>query len=114
MRSRTLSELPGRCPRCWIRSAFCICAEIPRLQPRTQVVLVRHEREAWKSTGTARVALEALGGSQLVEYGEDGVSTDEQLRALSEGAALLFPETGLESAPLPQAPTRLIVLDGTW
>ena len=114
MRSRTLVDLPGRCPRCWLREGFCICAEVPKLQLRTEVVLVRHEREAWKSTGTARVALQALERSRLLEYGEDGATTDEALRPLADGAALLFPETGVAPAPLPEPPRRLIVLDGTW
>lgn len=114
MRSRTTSDLPGRCPRCWLRTGFCICAEVPKVVTKTEVVVVRHEREAWKSTGTARIALQALQGSRLVEYGEDGAATDDVLRALSPGAAVLFPETGAPPAPLGEPPTRLIVLDGTW
>jgi DTW domain-containing protein YfiP len=114
MRSRTLSELPGRCPQCWLRTGFCICAEVPRVEHRTEVVVVRHEREGWKSTGTARVALQALQRSRLIDFGEDGAGTEVALQALTGGAALLFPETGMEPAPLKQAPSRLIVLDGTW
>ena len=114
MRSRTLTDLPGRCPRCWLRAGFCICAEVPRVVTRTEVVVVRHEREAWKSTGTARVALQALERSRLIEYGEDGAGADDALLPLCEGAALLFPETGIAPAPLGEPPRRLIVLDGTW
>jgi DTW domain-containing protein YfiP len=114
MRSRTTSDLPGRCPRCWLRHAFCICAEVPQVATRTEVIIVRHEREGWKSTGTARVALQALPNSRLVEYAEDGARSDEVLGALAAGAALLFPETGVEPTPLCAPPPRLIVLDGTW
>jgi DTW domain-containing protein len=114
MRSRTLSDLPGRCPRCWLRTAFCICAEVPRVPNRTEVVVVRHEREAWKSTGTARVALQALERSKLVDFGDDPLLADAALAQLTDGAALLFPETGLEPKPLAEPPRRLIVLDGTW
>ncbi len=114
MRSRTLSDLPGRCPRCWIRTAHCICADVPRLTPRTEVVVVRHEREGWKSTGTARVAMLALANARLVDYSEDGAACDAELQALARGAALLFPEVGVEPKPLADAPARLIVLDGTW
>jgi len=114
MRSRTLSELPGRCPKCWIRTAHCICAEVPRVQTKTQVVVVRHEREGWKSTGTARVAMLALESGRLVDYSEDGAACDGVLRELAAGAALLFPETGIAPAPLAEPPSRLIVLDGTW
>jgi DTW domain-containing protein YfiP len=116
MRSRTSSDLPGRCPSCWIRTAFCICAEVPKLATRTDVVLVRHEREAWKSTGTARVALQALTGSRLLEYSEDGSATDAELRALNAGAAVLFPDAdpGAPTVSSDSPPSRLIVLDGTW
>jgi DTW domain-containing protein YfiP len=114
MRSRTLSDLPGRCPRCWLRDAFCICAEVPRVEHRTEVVLVRHEREGWKSTGTARVAVQALTRSTLLDYSEDGAVTEAALQSLVKDAALLFPETGVEPKPLSTPPKRLIVLDGTW
>jgi DTW domain-containing protein YfiP len=114
MRSRTMSDLPGRCPRCWIRTSFCICADVQPVATRTEVIIVRHEREGWKSTGTARVALQALTRSRLVEYSEDGAQSDAALAALAGDAALLFPETGVEAGPLHETPARLIVLDGTW
>ena len=114
MRSRTLADLPGRCSRCWLRLAFCICNDVPRVEPRTEVIVVRHAREQWKSTGTARIALQALGRATLVEYAEDATDADAALRGLTRGAALLFPDTGHQAAPLVDAPARLIVLDGTW
>ncbi|MBL8951707.1 MAG: DTW domain-containing protein [Myxococcaceae bacterium] len=114
MRSRTLSDLPGRCPKCWIRTEHCICAEVPRVETRTEVVVVRHEREGWKSTGTARVAMLALSNARLVDYSDDGAACDAALKGLAEGAAVLFPETGVEPQPLAAPPKRLIVLDGTW
>lgn len=116
MRSRTTQDLPGRCPRCWIRVAFCICPEVPQVATRTEIILVRHEREAWKSTGTARVALQALTHARLLEYGEDGSATDDALRAMGEGSHVLFPDVGAEvtaHAPV-EPPKRLVVLDGTW
>jgi DTW domain-containing protein len=87
---------------------------VPKVDSRTEVVVVRHDREAFKSTGTARVALQALSRGRLVEYGEDAAPTNDALRPLLEGAALLFPETGVEPAPVSGPITRLIVLDGTW
>jgi DTW domain-containing protein YfiP len=116
MRSRTLSDLPGRCPQCWLRTAFCICAEIPRVLTRTEVVVVRHEREGWKSTGTARVAVQALANARLLEYADDGSATDAELREASLGAAVLFPDNDAlaPTATLATPPSRLIVLDGTW
>jgi DTW domain-containing protein YfiP len=111
MRSRTLSTLPGRCPRCWIKTEFCLCAEVPRVETRTRVVVVRHEREAEKSTNTARVAALALPNSQLLEFDGTPESVEGALAGL-EGAWLLFPEA---EGPAPEgAPAHLVVVDGTW
>lgn len=114
MRSRTLSHLPGRCPRCWIRHEFCLCAEIPQIQTRTQVVIVRHAKEADKSTGTARIAGLALPNSALIDFGEESAPVDEELEPFVAGAWLLFPAEE-DAGPLPATPPdRLIVIDGTW
>jgi DTW domain-containing protein YfiP len=113
MRSHTLDSLPGRCKRCWIREEYCLCPYIPELHPRTELVLVRHQREAWKSTGTARIAALALPELKLVEYGDDSAPAGRELSPLLEGAALLFPPE--EGSAVASAPVkRLIVLDGTW
>jgi DTW domain-containing protein YfiP len=77
----------------------------------TEVVVVRHEREGWKSTGTARIAALALPNLRLVEYGEDAQPALAELPALVEGAHLLYPADS--STPFVGV-RRLIVLDGTW
>ena len=112
MRSRTKSELPGRCPRCWIRLEFCICPHVPRVETRTRLMVVRHERESWKSTGTARVAALALPQLSFIDFDDDPAGVNERLPAL-DGAMLLFPSD--EPAPWPSAPPKtLVVIDGTW
>lgn len=114
MRSRTLSHLPGRCPRCWIRHEFCLCAEIPQVATRTQVVIVRHAREADKSTGTARMAGLALPNSAMIDFGEESEPVDDELKPFTDGAWLLFPAEE-DAPPLPVTPPKsLIVIDGTW
>ena len=113
MRSHTNSSLPGRCRRCWVRDGFCICAEIPTVATATRVLMVRHERESFKSTGTARVAALALPNSQMLDSGEETALTNEQLEGQLAGAYVLFPSEPL--APWPQGPVgTLVVLDGTW
>ncbi|MCA2977292.1 MAG: DTW domain-containing protein [Myxococcaceae bacterium] len=111
MRSRTTSDLPGRCPRCWLRLAFCICPALPTVVTRTKVLVVRHERESWKSTGTARVAGLALPNLQFADFDDDPQGVNERLPAL-DGAALLFPSDA--PAPWPAALPTLVVIDGTW
>jgi len=110
MRSWTRDDLPGRCQRCWIRLEHCICDEVPALTTRSRVVIVRHRREAAKSTGTARIAALALPAATLVEYGDEPEEADAELAGL--GGHLLFPSDA--PAPWPQAPTTLVVVDGTW
>jgi DTW domain-containing protein YfiP len=115
VRSYTSSELPGRCKRCWIRQEFCICADVGLVTPRTHLVIVRHLRESWKSTGTARAATLAVPSLTCLEYGED---TEPAQSALAGGLAqkgtyLLFPSDEAPSFDA-QDVQRLVVLDGTW
>lgn len=114
LRSFTAAHRPGRCQRCWILRAHCICSSIPIVATRTEVLVVRHERESWKSTGTARIAQLAMPSLKLLEFGEDSEPASSQLPAqLGAGAHLLFPT--LHCAPWDSSVvTRLVLLDGTW
>lgn len=105
----------GRCPRCLILKPYCLCAEVPRVEARTPLVVVRHQREGWKSTGTARIAALALPGLRLLEYGDDAEPARAELPALlAPGTHLLFPAEAEAPAVDRAAVTRLVVLDGTW
>ncbi len=74
---------------------------------------MRHEREGWKSTGTARIAQLAMPNLRIIEYGEDAEPAKSALAVEVADARLLFPGEGAET--LSAAPIkRLIVLDGTW
>ncbi|MBI3183054.1 MAG: DTW domain-containing protein [Myxococcales bacterium] len=119
MRHRTESHLPGRCKRCWLIQRYCLCAELPCIRTHTRILLLRHGREAEKSTNSARIAALALEGSTLVDYAPyqpSGPRGDACAKALEEALSrmtapvLLFPG-GAESPP---EPSHLIVLDGTW
>ncbi|MBN2196619.1 MAG: DTW domain-containing protein [Polyangiaceae bacterium] len=117
MRSRTDPALAGRCPRCWLVRAYCICSEIPTLTTPVEIVVVRHRIEAWRSSGTARLLALAVPSVRLVEYGIDVGVADAELAGLialdQAASALLFPDGGtlITTAPTPR---RLIVPDGTW
>lgn len=114
VRSLTAKGQPGRCPRCWILEAFCICSSLPVVATRTEVVVVRHERESFKSTGTARIAALAMPRLRLLTYGENSEPARSELAAeVGVGTHLLFPTE--ESTPWDgTVVTRLVVLDGTW
>jgi DTW domain-containing protein YfiP len=76
-------------------------------------LIVRHQWEAWKSTGTARIAELALAHLRVVDLAaENPEPVRAELRAL-EDAWLLYP--GRESqGRLARPPQTLVVLDGTW
>lgn len=114
MRSYTAPGAPGRCQRCLLLEAFCLCAAIGQAQPcRPEILIVRHLWEAWKSTGTARLAGLALSNLRIVDMAaESPEPVRAELRQL-QGAWLLYP--GRESsARLATPPQTLVVLDGTW
>ena len=114
----TAPGAPGRCPRCLILVAHCICELVGQpSESQPQIVIVRHHWEAFKSTGTARLAGLALSNLRLLDMtAEDPAPVRAALREL-EDAWLLYPDGSTTSVaaerPVPR-PRALVVLDGTW
>lgn len=98
-----------QCPRCLLRQELCLCAEIPRLETRTEVVIVRHVAERWRSSNTGRLAAFAIAGASLIDHGERGV---EAVLAPAPNTWLVYPEG--PPAPAPAGVARLVFLDATW
>lgn len=111
MRSFTLEDKPGRCKRCLILEKWCVCGVLPTVNTRTEVVIVRHERESWKSTGTARIAELAMPKLRIIEYREDAEPALSALPAEVQGAHLLFPTDS--TTPFTEV-KKIILIDGTW
>jgi DTW domain-containing protein YfiP len=116
MRSMTAPGAPGRCQRCLLLTDFCVCQLVGAgRESKVRVVIVRHHWEAFKSTGTARLASLALSNLRIVDMAaENPAPVREALRELDE-AWLLYP--GGSAAPAAEAvamPQTLVVLDGTW
>jgi DTW domain-containing protein len=92
-----------------------MCTLLPSLSIRTRFVIVRHAREAQKTSNTARWAALLVPGCELLGWGArpDAGHLGQLGRP---GDWLLFPggqETPrgeLATAP----PERVVVLDGTW
>ena len=93
---------------------YCLCPLVGAArESQPQVVIVRHQWEAFKSTGTARVAGLALSNLRMLDMAaENPEPIREQLRGL-EDAWLLYPGQG-EPAAERRTPRTLVVLDGTW
>jgi DTW domain-containing protein YfiP len=117
MRSFTPPGAPGRCPRCLLLIDYCLCELVGVARESCpQVLIVRHHWEAFKSTGTARLAGLALSNASILDMAaENPEPVRQHLRGL-EDAWLLYP--GGAEAPEPQPaltrPRTLVVLDGTW
>jgi DTW domain-containing protein len=115
MRSMTAPGAPGRCQRCLLLSAFCICEVIgPAAPSQPEVLIVRHHWEAFKSTGTARLAGLALSNLRIVDMvAEHPEPVREVLRSLTD-AWLLYPGGSPAERGVARRPQTLVVLDGTW
>jgi DTW domain-containing protein len=115
MRSFTGPELKERCQKCWLKSEFCICATVTQIPTVAKVIVIRHIRESWKSTGTARIAQLAMPNLSIFDYGEDGEPARQLMIEVckSSGVGLLFPS---ETAAVVASETvkTLVILDGTW
>jgi DTW domain-containing protein YfiP len=105
-----------------MRAELCVCAEVPRLAPRTRLVVVMHHRELKATTNSARLALAAIDGSELRVRGR----AEAPFAAAGLGGAgdgrltlVLFPSE--DAHPLDAAfvrahpgPYTLVVPDGNW
>src|SRR4051812_22059909 len=110
MRSVTPVDLRGHCPRCLLQLEICVCNVLPRVEARTEIVLIRHVTERRLTSNTGRFAALALSNSRLVEYG--GGETFDVSALLAPDTALLY--CGGPARPLRFVPQRLIVLDGSF
>jgi DTW domain-containing protein YfiP len=118
MRSFTPPGAPGRCARCLLLVDYCLCELVGVARDsRPPVLIVRHQWEAFKSTGTARLAGLALSNALIIDMAaENPEPVREHLRGL-EDAWLLYPGSVAPRANDQSPATRprtLVVLDGTW
>jgi DTW domain-containing protein YfiP len=110
LRSSTPADLEGRCRACFLPLGACVCARVPRVSTVTEFLILRHIKESWKSSNTARLAALALTRCALKEYGR---ANEPILPPLDlSGTWLLFPDAA--PAVPPGRPCRIVVLDGTW
>jgi DTW domain-containing protein YfiP len=90
MRSSTPPDLHGRCTRCYLQDAWCICAWVQPVTISFDLLVLRHWKESWRTSNTGRLAALAIENAQLLDYGAPGgVFDDTPLR--SPHTFLLFP-----------------------
>ena len=110
MRSTTPRDLSGHCSRCLLSFEICVCSLLPRVEARTEIVLIRHITEQLLTSNTGRFAALALPNSRLLAYGGGEPFDAAPLRL--PRTALLY--CGGPARSLPFVPERLIVLDGSF
>ncbi|HEY3256616.1 MAG TPA: tRNA-uridine aminocarboxypropyltransferase [Polyangiaceae bacterium] len=110
MRSTTPRDLSGHCPRCLLQLEICVCSVLPRVEARTEIVLIRHITERLLTSNTGRFAALALPRSRILAYG--GGEAFDPAPLCAPGSALLY--CSGPARPLPFVPERLIVLDGSF
>lgn len=105
------------CYRCFRPEAFCLCAAIPKVHNRTEVVILQHPRERTHPFGTAKLAELGLARVQvLVDYA-GCLRRDPTPLGVLDGSALLYPRSGARDVSQlspGERPRRLVVIDGTW
>ncbi len=110
MRSATPRDLHGHCHRCMLQHEICVCGVLPRVETRTEIVLIRHVTEVLLTSNTGRFAALSLPNSRMLGYGGGEAFDASQLGG--EGTALLY--CSGPQRELTFVPTRLVVLDGSF
>ncbi|HEY2404388.1 MAG TPA: tRNA-uridine aminocarboxypropyltransferase [Polyangiaceae bacterium] len=109
MRSTTPRDLSGHCTRCLLNQSICVCAALPTVMARTEIVLIRHVAERWLTSNSGRFAALALPNARVLEYGGGEPFNESEIELA--GSAVLF-HTGTPA--LSVMPRRLIVLDASF
>jgi tRNA-uridine aminocarboxypropyltransferase len=110
-------NVEGRCPRCRMHEALCVCALIPRLETRTRLVLVIHRFEERKPTNSGQLAALCLPNSEVCVRGVANEPAPRFICDPSTQPVLLYPHPSavpLASFAGSSRPITLVVPDGTW
>ncbi len=106
--------MPDRCYACFRPREICFCDVIPRIENRTEVLLVQHRRERFHRFNTARIVRQGLVRSQLLI---DHIANLPSQLHLQPNAGLLYPTAParlLSELAEEEQPEQLVILDGTW
>jgi DTW domain-containing protein len=97
------------CPRCERPASTCLCATLPDppLPHRTELLILQHPAEAGHAKNTTALLTLGLARARRLR----GEVFDPALAG--PGTALVYPGASA-TPPLPRAPDRLLLLDGSW
>ena len=101
-----------KCIHCALLTQYCICSEIIPLSCQPKITIIRHYKESYKASNSARIIGLCVQDSKIFDYGRRNTSLPELDLA---GAVLLFPpdeDSEVYDSPIP--PRKIIIVDGTW
>jgi DTW domain-containing protein len=104
-----------RCARCFMLEGLCVCADIPSLKSRTELVVILSSSEAKKPTNTGRLAALAISPSRVLVRGLPDAPLDLAFLDPARTVVLCPDEeaTSLDVFRFEGALT-LVVPDGSW
>jgi DTW domain-containing protein YfiP len=101
-----------RCNECMFSPADCVCASLPTIRNRMEVVVITHAHEITRPSNTARFATRMLERSSMFVHGTpDGIS---EAWGVQRSDPLVLHPDGRPLRPEDADRGCLIVPDGTW
>lgn len=108
-------EVRQRCFECFRPKSLCFCDAIPRIDNRTNVLILQHVGERYHPFNTARIVQKALSNCHLI------VDHNQRLGAynlpIQRNAGLLYLDDNaptLTELAVEDQPDQLVIIDGTW
>lgn len=119
MRASKPRDHHSHCLSCYLRREICICSILPKVQTRTEILILRHVRESGHPSNTGRLVALAMPNSRIVSCGGGdriGLSSPDDELLSAPGTWLLWPDGPGASPDRPERmpPARVVVLDATW
>ncbi|MFK7765735.1 MAG: tRNA-uridine aminocarboxypropyltransferase [Mariniblastus sp.] len=108
-------EIRERCYGCFRPVSQCYCDAIPRIQNKTEVLILQHKRERDHPFNTARMVRAGLLNSRLLSAKNSVLATMDL--KLGDGCGLIYPSRDakvLTDLSPSERPKQIVLLDGTW
>jgi DTW domain-containing protein len=103
------------CPKCQLSNATCICSQLKQVAIEPQILIIRHYKESFRKSNSARILELTTNNVSIIEYGR---KDQQELPFINlEGSVVLFPtenEAKKNNYTSNVTPQRIIVLDGSW
>lgn len=108
-------EVPERCYECFRPISLCFCEAIPRIDNRTDILILQHVGERSHPFNTARIVQQALRRCHLIADHNQRLGTHHL--PIQANAGLLYPRANapcLTELATDRRPAQLVIIDGTW